>query len=127
VADFERIGRHALKRPEWKGRLKLFEIYFLGGVEYRRAISLVGVVEGTFDCWLQEVKKAAGRQYSRTGLYPPSHFFQSTHANLSASRRRDIDCVRRTPSSNVAAYQKSNLDFVRAFEFEQRHSRRRSL
>ena len=23
VADFERIGRRALRRPEWKGRLKL--------------------------------------------------------------------------------------------------------
>src|ERR1700689_1756639 len=87
VADFERIGRHALKRPEWKGRLKLFEIYFLGGTDYRRAISLVGVAEGTFDYWLQEVKKAAGREFSRTGLYPPSHYFQSTHANLAAGRQ----------------------------------------
>jgi hypothetical protein len=26
IADFERIGRDALRRPEWKGRLKLFEI-----------------------------------------------------------------------------------------------------
>jgi hypothetical protein len=33
VADFERMGRHALKRPEWKRRLKLFEIYFLGGTD----------------------------------------------------------------------------------------------
>jgi hypothetical protein len=87
VADFERIGRHALKRPEWKGRLKLFEMYFLGGTDYRRAISLVGVAEGTFDYWLQEVKKAAGREFSRTGLYPPSHYFQSTHANLAAGRK----------------------------------------
>jgi hypothetical protein len=92
-----------LKRPEWKGRVKLFEIYFLGGVEYRRAIPLVGVLEGTFDYWLQEVKKAASREYSRTGLYPPSHYFQSTHANLSAAARRGIDSVRRIPGSNVAA------------------------
>lgn len=34
IADFERIGRHALRRPEWKGRLKLFEIYFLNICEY---------------------------------------------------------------------------------------------
>src|SRR5579862_8929324 len=87
VADFERIGRHALKRPEWKGRLKLFEIYFVGGVDYRHAISLVGVAEGTFDYWLQEVKKAAGREYSRTGLYPPSHYFQSTHANVTPGHK----------------------------------------
>jgi len=77
VADFERIGRHALRRPEWKGRLKLFEIYFLNGVEYRRAISLVGVAVGTFDYWLGEVKRALGREYARTGLFPPSRYFHS--------------------------------------------------
>jgi hypothetical protein len=77
IADFERIGRHSLKRPQWKGRLKLFEIYFLHSVEYRRAISLVGVAEGTFDYWLQEVKRAAGREFSRTGLFPPSRYFSS--------------------------------------------------
>jgi hypothetical protein len=60
--------------------LKLFEIYFIGGTDYRRAISLVGVAEGTFDYWLQEVKKAAGREFSRTGLFPPSNYFQSSHA-----------------------------------------------
>ena len=75
VADFERIGRLALRRPEWKGRLKLFEIYFLNGVEYRRAISLVGVAVGTFDYWLGEVKRALGREYARTGLFPPSRYF----------------------------------------------------
>ena len=75
VADFERIGRRALRRPEWKGRLKLFEIYFLSGVEYRRAISLVGVAAGTFDYWLGEVKRALGREYARTGLFPPSRYF----------------------------------------------------
>ncbi len=76
VADFERIGRHALRRAEWKGRLRLFEIYFLQGAEYRRAISLVGVAEGTFDYWFQEVKRTLGAEYSRTGLFPPSRYFQ---------------------------------------------------
>ena len=86
VADFERIGRQALKRPAWKGRLKLFEIYFLGGADYRSAISLVGVAEGTFDYWLQEVKKAAGREFSRTGLYPPVRYFQSSHGRRPRAR-----------------------------------------
>jgi hypothetical protein len=76
VADFERIGRHALRRPEWKGRLKLFEIYFLEGTEYRRAISQVGVAEGTFDYWFAEVKRAVGRECIRTGLFPPSRYSQ---------------------------------------------------
>ena len=75
VADFERIGRHALRRPEWKGRLKLFEIYFLGSFEYRTAIRLVGVAEGTFDYSYREVKRALGAEFSRTGLYPPSRYF----------------------------------------------------
>jgi len=75
MADFERIGRHALRRPEWKGRLKLFDVYFIGGIEYRQAIGLVGVAEGTFDYWFQEVKRAVGAEYSRTGLFPPTRYF----------------------------------------------------
>ena len=75
VADFQRIGRHALRRPEWKGRLKLFEIYFLGSFEYRAAIRLVGVAQGTFDYWYREVKRALGAEFSRTGLYPPQRYF----------------------------------------------------
>lgn len=77
IADFERIGRHALRRPEWTGRLKLFEIYFLGSAEYRSAIRLVGVAEGTFDYWHREVKRALGAEFSRTGLFPPSRYFHS--------------------------------------------------
>lgn len=80
VADFERIGRHALRRPEWNGRLKLFEAYFLRGMEYRRAIGIVGVAEGTFDYWYQEVKRALGAEFARTGLFPPSRYFSASNA-----------------------------------------------
>jgi hypothetical protein len=76
VADFERIGRHALRRPEWKGRLKLFEIYFLSKTEYKNAIRAVGVAEGTFDYWYREVKRTLGPEYSRTGLFPPANYFE---------------------------------------------------
>jgi hypothetical protein len=65
VADYER-----------KGRLKLFEIYFVHSVEYKRAISLVGVAESTFDYWLGEVKRALGREFARTGLFPPWRYFR---------------------------------------------------
>ena len=80
LADFERIGRHALRRPEWKGRLKLFEICFVRGTEYRRAIALVGVAEGTFDFWYSEIKRALGAEFARTGLYPPSRYFRSVRS-----------------------------------------------
>jgi hypothetical protein len=77
VADFERVGRESLRRPEWKGRLKLFEIYFLQGTAYRQAITMVGVAPGTFDYWTQEVKRSIGRDCSRTGLFPPSRYFHN--------------------------------------------------
>jgi hypothetical protein len=80
LADFERIGRHALRRPEWKGRLQLFEIYFLDRSEYRAAIRQLGVAEGTFDYWYQEVKRALGAEFSRTGLFPPSLYFSAVRA-----------------------------------------------
>jgi hypothetical protein len=95
VADFERIGRRALRRPEWKGRLNLFEVCFLRGIEYRRAISLVGVAEGTFDYWYGEVKRAVGAEFSRTGLYPPSRYFRSSsgrNAPRQATADRSADC-----------------------------------
>lgn len=76
VADFERIGRNGLRRPEWKGRLRLFEKYFVEGLDYRKAQSAVGVAEGTFDYWYQEVKKTVGAEFGRTGLYPPSDYFR---------------------------------------------------
>lgn len=76
VADFERIGRRGLGRPEWKGRLRLFEMYFVNGMDYQKARTAVGVAEGTFDYWYQEVKKTLGAEFSRTGLYPPWRYFQ---------------------------------------------------
>ena len=77
VADYEHIGRQALGRLAWSGRLKLFEIYFLQAVEYRRAIALVGVAPGTFDFWIGEVKRAVGRECSRTGIFPPARYLRS--------------------------------------------------
>src|ERR1700721_697132 len=76
VPDYERIGRKALRRPEWKGRLKLFEIYFVHSVEYKRAISLVGVADSPFDYWLGEGKGALGREFARTGFFPPGRYFR---------------------------------------------------
>jgi hypothetical protein len=76
VADFEIAGRRALRRPMWKGRRRLFAIYFCAGVEYRRAIALLGVPSGTFDYWAQEVKQTVGRELARAGLFPPGKYFR---------------------------------------------------
>ncbi|MGH9776546.1 MAG: hypothetical protein ACRD50_16565 [Candidatus Acidiferrales bacterium] len=74
--DFERIARETLKRPEWRGRKLLLEIYYLRGVEYRRAIALLGVSPNTFDYWMQEVKKCVGARLTRAKLFPPRSYFR---------------------------------------------------
>ncbi|HEV3254741.1 MAG TPA: hypothetical protein VG033_10050 [Candidatus Acidoferrales bacterium] len=76
LADFEMAGWRALRRPMWAGRRRLFLIYFVRGVEYRRAIALVGVPSGTFDYWTQQVKQSVGRELERAGLFPPSRYFR---------------------------------------------------
>jgi hypothetical protein len=90
IADFERIGRRALARSEWKGRLKLFNVYFVRGADYRRAVRLVGVSESTFDYWYKEVKRELGGEFSRAGLFPPSRYF------LARTARPPIAKVKRT-------------------------------
>jgi len=49
----------------------------LGSFEYKTAIRLVGVAPGTFDYWYREVKRALGAEFSRTGLFPPAHYFSA--------------------------------------------------
>jgi hypothetical protein len=91
VLDFERIGRRALRRSDWKGRLKLFNVYFVRGAEYRRAVRLVGVSEATFDYWYKEVKRSLDREFSRAGLSPPSRYF--------LARTSRPEKIKRTPSA----------------------------
>lgn len=103
VADFEMISERVLARPEWKGRRKLFRIYFLWGVEYRRAITLVGVSEGTFDYWLDEVKKTLGREFSRSGLFPPGEYFHRRERAPEVHSRRG----RKSEADEVASSAKA--------------------
>jgi hypothetical protein len=87
VLDFERIGRRALDRSDWKGRLKLFNVYFVRGAEYHRAVRLVGVAEGTFDYWYREVKRILGKEFLRAGLFPPSRYFQARTARRTSRKK----------------------------------------
>ncbi|HKW87570.1 MAG TPA: hypothetical protein VJN21_02320 [Candidatus Acidoferrales bacterium] len=102
-ADYERIADRALSRPGWKGRRKLFHVYYLRNCEYDRAVTLTGVSPGTFDYWLNEVKKTLGREFDRAGLFPPGAYF----------RRRDIARVtppeerRESPGSEAAGREES--------------------
>jgi len=101
VLDFERIGRRALGRSEWKGRLKLFNVYFVRGADYRRAVRLVGVAEATFDYWYKEVKRSLGTEFSRTGLFPPTQYFLARTSRPQKIRR--IPNPRRKPAPHRVA------------------------
>lgn len=105
IADFERIGRRTLRRPEWKGRLRLFNAYFVRGVQYKDAIRVVGVSEGTFDYWFGEVKRILGAEYSRTGLFPPGRYFRSRG---SAATDRLVSGVPSTRASQEVPYQRNS-------------------
>ena len=105
VADFERIGRTALGKEEWKGRRKLFEIYFLHSMEYKRAISAVGVAEGTFDYWMSEVKRTLGKAYARTGLFPPALYFSHRLRNHGKGRTLITDSARGMAARLASGYQ----------------------
>ncbi len=112
VLDFERIGRRALRRSDWKGRLKLFNVYFVRGADYRRAVRLVGVAEATFDYWYKEVKRSLNTEFSRTGLFPPSQYFL---ARTSRPKK----------SNEIPAHAGNPLDNANAPQ--RRHSERRVL
>ena len=104
IVDFDRIGRRALSHSEWKGRLKLFNVYFVRGADYRRAVRLVGVGESTFDYWYKEIKRSLGREFSRAGLHPPSQYVQARTSRIvkvkrTASARRKLALQRAAASS----------------------------
>ncbi len=83
VADFELAGRRALgRRPLWKRRLQLFEIYFCEGVPYRVAMRRLGLRPGTFDWWCAEIKKAVGAELARVGLFPLGRYFHEPTRSL---------------------------------------------
>jgi hypothetical protein len=53
LTDCKRIGRRSCRWAQRKARLKLFEIYFLHNREFRYAIELAGVAQGTFGSSMQ--------------------------------------------------------------------------
>lgn len=116
VADFERIAERALRRPEWTGRLKLFRLYFLRGFAYQRAITLSGLSVGTFDYWVDEIKKTCGRAFERASLFPPGEYFrkrercepeiaarQREHCERAANRKPGQTPIRALPRLTTRA------------------------
>jgi hypothetical protein len=70
-------------------RLVLFRLYYLGGAEYQAARRLLGLSETSWSFWTEEIRKRAGRELLRAGMFPPSRYF------------REMSRPRRSPRGNT--------------------------
>ncbi len=119
-----------MRRSDWKGRLKLFNVYFVRGADYRRAVRLVGVSEATFDYWYKEVKRSLNKEFSRTGLFPPEQYFLARTSRPekikrtagprkkahSATRRRVVilSCAKKSRASPLPFFVRAMQNDLRA-------------
>ncbi len=95
VCDFARAGERALgeapprspgrlPRGEYGGsmlplrasRMVMFRMFYLGGAEYRVARGHLGISELTWADWAEEIRSRVGQELTRTGIFPPSRYFQ---------------------------------------------------
>jgi hypothetical protein len=100
VCDFARAGERALEfggrmgRASGHGsqgycemrrasRMAMFRVYYLGGAEYQAARRHLGISELTWADWAEEIRGLVGRELTRSGVFPPSRYFQQPAAKAS--------------------------------------------
>jgi hypothetical protein len=64
-------------------RMAMFRVYYLGGAEYQAARRHLGISELTWADWGEEIRRLAGREFTRAGLFPPSKYFRESSAKAS--------------------------------------------
>jgi hypothetical protein len=64
-------------------RMAMFRVYYLGGAEYQAARRHLGISELTWADWAEEIRRLAGRELTRAGLFPPSKYFREASARAS--------------------------------------------
>jgi hypothetical protein len=64
-------------------RMTMFRVYYLGGAEYQAARRHLGISELTWADWAEEIRRLAGRELTRAGLFPPSKYFCEASARAS--------------------------------------------
>src|ERR1019366_4907182 len=82
VADFARAGERALDghgagAPR-ASRMVMFRVYYLGGAEYQAARRHLGISELTWADWAEEIRTRVGREFTRSGIFPPSKYFHAS-------------------------------------------------
>jgi hypothetical protein len=80
VCDFARAGERALGAPSGvhtrESRMVMFRVYYLGGADYHAARRHLGISELTWSDWAEEIRTRVGRELTRSGVFPPSKYFQ---------------------------------------------------
>ena len=57
-------------------RLILFRMFYLGGAEFQAARRHLGISELTWADWTEEIRTRVGQELLRSGIFPPSQYFQ---------------------------------------------------
>ena len=85
LLDGKRKGRHAKAYPTVfrASRMAIFRLYYLGGADYQAARRQLGISELTWADWAEEIRRDVGRELTRSGVFPPSKYFQETTAKAS--------------------------------------------
>ena len=75
MADFALAVRAAFKDPHDSSRRILAELFYIGLADYAKARHLIGISEWMWGEWADEIRKRAGSEIMRRGLFPPKHYF----------------------------------------------------
>jgi hypothetical protein len=71
------------QRPFRASRMAMFRVFYLGGAEYQAARRHLGISEFTWADWAEEIRRLAGREFTRAGMFPPSKYFREASAKAS--------------------------------------------
>jgi hypothetical protein len=78
-----RLHRASPQNSSGASRVAMFRVYYLGGAEYEAARRHLGISEFTWADWAEEIRRRAGREFARAGLFPPSKYFRESSAQAS--------------------------------------------
>jgi hypothetical protein len=54
----------------------MFRMFYVGGAEYQTARHTLGIGEGTWSAWRDEIRLQVGRELIRSDIFPPSRYFR---------------------------------------------------
>jgi hypothetical protein len=75
IADFALAIRAPFKESYEASRRILIELFYISLVPYEQARHRMGISAYIWSVWTEEVRKEAGKEIMKRGLWPPRHYF----------------------------------------------------